>query len=331
MKIKCTHLMLAFMLVLSSNLFVMRLSAQVPSEQYISFSSNRIGKLDIYVIDTEGENLRRLTDDPVAAHSATWAPNGRAFAYVSHRDGNAEIYVMDLNKDETRRLTNHPAHDNNPAWSPDGEWIAFSSNREGDFKENYDLFKIDATGENLQRLTDEGRYNSAPAWSPDSRSIAFYSIRNDEGGIHLMNTNGRILRRLASGVTPSWAPDGEQIAYYTWEWGGGSSIYVMNADGKNSRRVSPPETWDENPAWSPDGHWIAYASELENPWGNPNPDSNIYIIKPNKVGKPRQITEHQARDSSPAWVPSGFLAVFPTANKQATLWGALKQFPDAVK
>ena len=325
MRIKRVRLLFGFTLVLCGNLFVMSLGAQVSGKQYISFSSIRTGKLDIYIIDTNGKNLRRLTDDPVAAHSATWSPSGRAFAYVSHRDGNAEIYVMDLNKNETRRLTNHPASDDNPAWSPDGKWIAFSSNREGNFKENYDLFKIDVAGGNLQRLTDEGRYNSAPAWSPDSRSIAFYSIRNDEGGIHIMNTNGRILRKFARGVTPSWAPDGEQIAYYTWEWGGGSSIYVINADGKDSRRVSPPETWDERPAWSPDGHWIAYQSELENPWGNPNRDSNIYIIKPNKVGKPRQITEHQAMDYSPAWVPSGFLAVSPTVNTQTILWGELKQ------
>ena len=113
MKIKRAHLMFAFALALSSNLFVMNLSAQVPGEQYISFSSNRTGNLDIYVIDTNGKNLRRLTHDPVAAHSATWAPSGRAFTYVSHRDGNAEIYVMDLNKKETRRLTNHPVRDDN--------------------------------------------------------------------------------------------------------------------------------------------------------------------------------------------------------------------------
>ena len=325
MKIKRAHLLFGFALAFCSNLFLMNLSAQIPDKQYISFSSNRTGKLDIYIIGTDGKDLHRLTHDPVAAHSAKWAPSGRAFAYVSHRDGNAEIYVMDLNKNETRRLTNHPAQDDNPAWSPDGQWIAFSSNREGDFKENYDLYKIDATGGNLQRLTNKGRYNSAPAWSPDGKQIAFYSIRNDSGGIYVMDVNKRNLIRLTFGVRPSWSPDGEKIAYYAWEWGGGSSIYVMNAKGQNSRRVSPPETWSEYPAWSSNGRWIAYQSELENPWGNPNRDSNIYLITPNGAGKPRQITRHQAMDYSPAWVPLGFLAVSPTKNTQTTLWGTLKQ------
>ena len=99
----------------------------------------------------------------------------------------------------------------------------------------------------------------------------------------------------------------------------------MNTKGHNNRRVSPLETWSETPAWSPDGHWIACELELENPWGNPNRDSNIYLIVPNRVREPRQITEHQAMDISPAWVPPGFLAVSPTENTQTTLWGVLKQ------
>ena len=331
MKIKHTYFVFAFALALSGNLFVMNLSAQVPGKQYLSFSSLRSGNLEIYVIDTDGNNLRNLTNHPASDHSATWSPNGRSFAYVSHRDGKGEIYVMDLNKNETHRLTNHPAKDNNPAWSPDGKWIAFASNREGDRPGNYDIYKMDANGENLQRLTNEGRYNSAPAWSPDSSSIAFYSIRNDDSGIYVMDTDGRNLRKLDTGISPSWSPDGKRITYYNLVWKGRSGIFVMDAKGKNSRRVSPVETWSENPAWSPDGRWIAYQSELENPWGNPNRDSNIYLITPDTIGKPRQITHHQAMDFSPAWVPSGFLPVSPTANTQTTLWGKLKQNPHTTK
>ena len=325
MKTKYAQLVFGIALVLSSNLFAMNLSAQVPGKQYISFSSPRSGNFEIYIIDTDGNNLRNLTNHPASDHSATWSPSGRSFAYVSHRDGKGEIYVMDLNKNKTHRLTNHPASDNKPSWSPDGKWIAFSSDREGDRAGNYDIYKMDINGENLQRLTNEGRYNSAPAWSPDSRSIAFYSIRNDTGGIYVMDTDGRSVRRLDTGIAPSWSPDGKRITYYNLVWNGRSGIYVMDAKGKNSRRVSPVETWSENPAWSPDGRWIAYQSELENPWGNPNPDANIYLVTPDTIGKPRQLTRHQTMDFSPAWVPSGFLAVSPTANTRTTLWGKLKQ------
>ena len=93
MKTKYAHLAFGIALVLSSNLFAMDLSAQVPGKQYISFSSLRSGNLEIYVIDTDGKNLRNLTNHPASDHSATWSPNGRSFAYVSHQDGKGEIYI----------------------------------------------------------------------------------------------------------------------------------------------------------------------------------------------------------------------------------------------
>ena len=327
MKATYAHLAFGIALVLSSHLFAMDLTAQAPGKQYLSFSSLRSGNLEIYIIDTDGNNLRNLTNHPASDYAATWSPSGRSFAYGSDREGNSEIYVMDLNKNEVRRLTDHPAWDSRPSWSPDGKWIAFSSNRKGD----YNIYKMDAKGENLQQLTNEGRYNGAPTWSPDSRSIAFYSIRNDSGDVYVMNTEGRNVRKLAWGVTPSWSPDGEKIAYDKAVWNGRRGIFVMDANGKDSRRVSPVETWSEQPAWSPDGRWIAYQSELENPWNNPNRDSNIYLLTPDTLGEPRQITHHEAMDSSPAWVPSGFLAVSPTANTQTTLWGKLKQNPYTTK
>ena len=62
MKTKYAHLAFGIALVLSSSLFVMNLSAQVLGKQYISFSSLRSGNLEIYIIDTECNNLRNLTN-----------------------------------------------------------------------------------------------------------------------------------------------------------------------------------------------------------------------------------------------------------------------------
>ena len=87
----------------------------------VSFTSDRAGNLDIYIIDTNGENLINLTNHPADDYSPTWSPDGRSMAYISERDGNPEIYVMDLNTKEQRRLTEHKATDIDPAWSPDAQ------------------------------------------------------------------------------------------------------------------------------------------------------------------------------------------------------------------
>lgn len=310
-----------FGIALMLSLFLMSLNAS--SAPYISFSSNRTGNYDIYVIDTNGENLRNLTNHPAYDDQSTWAPDGRSFAFVSDRDGNYDIYVMKVNETEPRRLTNHPALDRDPAWSPDGSSIAFRSRRDRPL--DSDIYKIDINGENLQRLTDEGKYNFFPAWSPDGERIAFYSHRNNWIGIYLMNADGTRIRPIINqhgGGTPCWSPDGKQIAYAVGLMGSG--IYIMGVNGQNPRRMSPVNIWSHNPAWSPDGSWIAYDAEIENPGNNPNVDVNIYTVSV-EGGEPRQITKHAGKDRYPAWVPEGFLSVSPSAEKQTTLWGRLKQ------
>ncbi len=249
---------------------------------YISFSSNRIGNYDIYVMDINGENLQNLTNHPSWDSQPTWAPNGSAFAFVSNRDGNSEIYIMKLNGTEPQRLTNHPALDSDPTWSPDGKWIAFRSRRHR--APDSDIYKIDIKGENLQQLTNKGKYNIFPAWSPDGEQIVFYSYRNNIGNIYVMDANGKRLRRVVSGGSPCWSPDGQHIAYTVGLIGIG--IYITDVNGQDQRRVTPNNIWSHNPAWSPDGTWIAYDAEIENPWGNPNVDTNIYLISVDG-GKPR--------------------------------------------
>lgn len=293
---------------------------------YISFSSNRIGNYDIYVMDINGENLQNLTNHPSWDSQPTWAPNGSAFAFVSNRDGNSEIYIMKLNGTEPQRLTNHPALDSDPTWSPDGKWIAFRSRRHR--APDSDIYKIDIKGENLQQLTNKGKYNIFPAWSPDGEQIVFYSYRNNIGNIYVMDANGKRLRRVVSGGSPCWSPDGQHIAYTVGLMGIG--IYITDVNGQDQRRVTPNNIWSHNPAWSPDGTWIAYDAEIENPWGNPNVDTNIYLISVDG-GKPRQITKHPGKNEHPEWVPEGFLSVSPSAEKQIMLWGTLKQPEKATK
>ena len=65
---------------------------------YISFNSIRAGETGIYIgidmIDTNGKNLRNLTNHPTSDCCAAWAPDGRSFPFASNRDGKSEIYII---------------------------------------------------------------------------------------------------------------------------------------------------------------------------------------------------------------------------------------------
>jgi len=97
----------------------------------IAFSSWRDGNGEIYVMNTDGSEQKRLTNSPNSDGSPCWSPDGKKIVFTSKRDGNIEIYVMNADGSEQRNLTNNPAIDAWPSWSPDGEKIAFNSGRDG--------------------------------------------------------------------------------------------------------------------------------------------------------------------------------------------------------
>lgn len=292
----------------------------------VSFTSDRTGNLDVYMIDINGENLVNLTNHPSDDFSPTWSPDGRAFAYVSDRDGNPEIYVMDINTKESRRLTNHPAIDVEPAWSPDGKWIAFASNQHREHAADTDIYIMDVNGKKVQHLPSKGGHNSTPAWSPDGQWIAFRSTQDGIGGIHVMNPDGEKQRALTqvAATHPAWASDGKQIYFSSEKLGGVKvpTLFAVDVDGENPKKLTEAGQVCEEPDGSSDGQWIVYVSVQD---GN----KDIYLIRADGGGL-RKLTEDPGLEFSPAWVPSAF-SVSPGVDRRIVPWGMLKRTtPDFV-
>ncbi|MBU6998456.1 MAG: PD40 domain-containing protein, partial [Theionarchaea archaeon] len=119
-------LMMCFFLVVLSPLLM-------GPENYgrIAFVSSRDCDWEIKIMDSDGSNIRGLTDNFTYDSYPAWSLDGSMIAFVSDRDGNYEIYSMDNNGEQVERLTYDPASDVSPAWSPDGTKIAFVSDRDG--------------------------------------------------------------------------------------------------------------------------------------------------------------------------------------------------------
>ena len=264
----------------------------------VFFSSFRDGNMELYAVDLDGTNLRRLTHSPNWDSEAEFSPDGTRIAFLTRRDeGNWEIYTMDADGGNPTNLTNHPAKDAWPTWSPDGSQIVFNSERDeqifiGDGVGNWEIFAMDADGSNQTNLTNNPANDSFPAWSPDGSTIAFMSDRGGLSDIYTMDAEGGNLVNLTNRPSgddrmPSWSPDGRRLVFASNRSGnsgvGGPEagwpvdhhrweIYMMDADGGNQVPLTyHPAANDWWPWWSPDGRHIAFTS-------NRGSNSEVYVL-----------------------------------------------------
>jgi len=87
-----------------------------PDGKNIMFVSDKDGNPEIYIMDSTGGNIVRLTNNDVRDDQPVWSPDGKQIAFVSYLDGDAEIFVMKSDGSDQRRITNNDFHDSDPAW-----------------------------------------------------------------------------------------------------------------------------------------------------------------------------------------------------------------------
>lgn len=268
----------------------------------IAFYSHRDGNIEIYTMNPDGSDQRRLTFNEYDDYSPALSPDGSQIAFISDRDDPNpgacshncfyQLYIINVDGGGERKLVETEFSTLHPDWHPDGTRISFDteSNLQGD------IYVVNADGSDPQLLIADGFWAD---WSPDGTQIVFASMRDGNAELYLADADGGNQRRLTRNgrldYFPDWSPDGRRIAFTVME---DRAVYIMDTDGGNEQRLTHQGN-AENPTWSPDGTCIAFQSSNDG-------DFEIYVIEVRALQSsdgfnPLQLTDNQVGDLWPSW------------------------------
>ncbi len=227
---------------------------------------------DLFVIDSDGFGLRRLTheaasNDSSIVMSPELSPNGRFVAYVSYKSGKPVIYELDLVGGAEKVISDIGRINVTPVYSPDGRRILFGRT-EDDHTELFEIQREPLCCTRRVTYTSSGE-TLGGAYSPDGRSLAITSTPLGNPQIYVLDLqrggDPSIVSRYVFGergyaTSPHWSPRGDRIAYHTWvdSW---FQIVTVNPDGTD-RRVMTSRGSNEDPSWAPDGRHLIFAGTL---------------------------------------------------------------------
>jgi Tol biopolymer transport system component len=179
-----------------------------PDGSQLVFTGFTNGVTDLYIVNRDGTELQRLTNDKYADLHPSWSPNGNTIAFVTDRGpatdfdllrfGNLRIALYHMETGTIEVLGNMDAGKNiDPAWSPDGRSLAFVSDRTG----IANVFLYDLEDEQIYQLTNlftgvQGITPLSPvlSWAPDADRMAFVYYEDGQYSVYSVE-NPRSLRR----------------------------------------------------------------------------------------------------------------------------------------
>lgn len=299
----------------------------------IAFVSGRDGNREIYTMNPDGSDQKRLTFHPAYDLSPTWSPDRKTIAFLSDRTGTFHIYLMDPDGKRKQRLTEGKMPEGSPSFSPDGTKIVFVR-WDGDA----DLIIRDLMTGRERKLTDDpNSLDGGPFWGPDGR---IYFVRlpfspnrsfppssfpddpgkpstwvrigllpprrpflgNALGDVWRIKPDGKGLQRVTEGLPilgrPLLSPDAQTLGLLLSLPFERSGIFFFPLpEGKPLKGTEGKKPFVSGVigafSFSPDGQALAFAAV------DGGGDSEIFVIR--KDGKVRKLTDNESFDGDPAW------------------------------
>lgn len=261
----------------------------------IVFVNDATGKKEVCIVDADGANFRRITNDRSIALFPKVSPDGKSIVFTTFKEGWPTIHLMGLDGQGRRPVCRYEGLNASAAWLPDGQSLIATLSLGRDPS----LHQVDLQGRLIRTLTNAAAVDTAPSLSPDGLQLVFTSDRPGRPQIFVMNASGANLRRLVQidgwCDSPVWSPEGHLVAFTHSEKGKNFDIYTVEVATGRLERLTYGEGDNENAAWSPDGRWLVFTSSRR---GKPE----LFIMGADG-SNPRPVGAIPGRSFTPNWMP----------------------------
>lgn len=271
-----------------------------------------------------------------------------------------QIFTMNADGSNKKLVSNGKGRCTCSYFTPDGKWLYFSSTHEKDpgaqkpldmskgyvwmVNPNFSLYRSRPDGSGLEKLIDKGSYIAETTIDPNGKYMVFTSDFEGDLEIYRSKLDGTGIKRLTRNVGYDGGPfvswDGKKIVYRRYDLKnraeiddykgllaqhlvrpGKLEVYIMDADGRNNRRVTNLECASFAPFLHPDGKRIIFCSNLGDKRGR---EFELWMINVDGTGLER-ITYTAEFDGFPMFTRDGKKIVF-ASNRHGKVRGETNIF-----
>lgn len=270
------------------------------------------GRTDLWMVDSDGRNLRQLTSHEGSESNARWSPDGRSLFFLAARSGTSQVWRLSLDGGEAEQVTEEPIDLTGFALSADGEHIVYSM----------DVFVDCETAQCTRERLDSEAESPASGRVYDRLLVRHWDTWKDGRRSHLFVrplTGGDavdVMRGLDADCPSkpfggpeeyTFTPDSRALVFSARDagreeaWSTNFDLYLSPTDGTGDivNLTAANLAWDTAPLFSPDGKTLAYLS-MKRPGFEA--DRFRVVVRPWPEGEMRTVTEDWDRSPSAlAW------------------------------
>ncbi len=180
--------------------------AWAPDGKTLAVTLSREGGSQIFLLNPDGSNVRRITTSAAIDTEPRYSPDGKWIYFTSDRGGTPQIYRMSPTGGEPQRVTFEGGYNVSPRPSPDGKSLAYITRNSGKFQ----VALQDLANRQVQIITDSDR-DESPSYAPNGRMILLATVIGGRGLLSAVSADGRFKQRLSAAAggdvrEPAWGP-----------------------------------------------------------------------------------------------------------------------------